>query len=184
MTRSGSPRRARAAKRGRAGASIEAEAGSAGDAPKAKAKFNANGRKVNGIWMASAAQATRYEVLLEMEQAGRVKNLRTEVPYPLDVNGKRIAMYRADFVYDTDTPDPRLERRVVEDVKGMVTPEFKLKAKLFEAIYGDPIRLITQPRNKAEILAIAGEEILAQMHGRSSDFCLWIRLYWSGRVPE
>lgn len=90
---------------------------------------------VNGHSFASKAEARRYQVLLLMEQAGEIKNLRLQPKYELipafKKNGKtfRKTEYIADFEYFQDG------RTIVEDVKGFRTDVYKLKRKLFEYKY-------------------------------------------------
>ena len=71
--------------------------------------------------------------------AGRISNLREQVPYQLipaqrDNNGKLIerpCSYIADFVY-TDHDG----RTVVEDTKGMRTDVYRIKRKLMLYVHG------------------------------------------------
>jgi hypothetical protein len=54
------------------------------------------------------------------------------VSYKLEINGILICTYIADLVYwRTGKP-----KEIVEDVKGVRTPEYKIKKKLMKAIYG------------------------------------------------
>lgn len=90
---------------------------------------------VDGINFASAKEARRYGELKLLERAGEITALQLQPRFPLLVAGKKICTYVGDFQY--------LERNasvVVEDAKGFKTPEYKLKAKLFEAVVGFPIR--------------------------------------------
>jgi hypothetical protein len=48
----------------------------------------------------------------------------------LDRAGKTICTYKADFDYDSQ------DGHIVEDVKGLKTPMYKLKKKLIEDRYG------------------------------------------------
>src|SRR5262245_50402977 len=49
---------------------------------------------------ASKKEARREAELRLMERAGKVKNLRCQVSYDLEVNGMWVATYIADFVYE------------------------------------------------------------------------------------
>lgn len=89
---------------------------------------------IDGIYFPSQKQGARYQELKLMERAGVIEQLRCEVPYNLDVNKKRVAVYRADFVYLENG------KEIVEDVKGVRTPVYRLKAKLMHALYGIQIR--------------------------------------------
>jgi hypothetical protein len=69
------------------------------------------------------------------QRAGEIRNLERQVRFRLEINGVHICDYIADEVYF------ERDRRVVVDVKGVETPEWKLKAKLMLALYG--IEVIT-----------------------------------------
>jgi hypothetical protein len=66
-----------------------------------------------------------------MLDAGTIYGLRLQPRYPLTVNGVKVGTYVADFAYVDAAGDD-----VVEDVKGVRTPVFKLKAKLMKAVHG------------------------------------------------
>lgn len=140
-------------------------------------KYNAAGEWVNGVWMASGAQAERYRQLLELEKAGTITDLRTEVPFDLTVNNVLICRYRADFSYSLadERGEPTVD--VVEDVKGMVTPEFRLKEKLFNALR--PTRL--------SVLHVKGEcrhPIESRNHPtRKKSSAGWMDRHWRGKIP-
>ena len=93
---------------------------------------------VDGIRFASKAEAKRYLELKLLEQAGEVSGLERQHRYSLKgQDGLKVAVYVADFDYlDADG------NQVTEDVKGILTPAFKLKAKLFEAQFGRKITII------------------------------------------
>ena len=92
----------------------------------------------DGIRFASKAEGRRYLELKLLERAGKISGLEMQVAFKLEAFDKVICKYVADFrYYDNERGDG-----VVEDVKGMLTPEFKLKAKLFEANFGVPITII------------------------------------------
>ena len=118
-----------------------------------RSKYNNKEMYVDGIRFQSTKEGRRYcELqLAQKSQPRAVWHLRLQVDVPLrGPNGGKISTYRADFVYSrTDNPpcildeDGKLlaftEHAVVEDTKGVCTPEYKLKAKLFEDEYGFPI---------------------------------------------
>ena len=85
----------------------------------------------------SKLEAGRYEELVLLQRAGKIKNLQTQVTFRLDVNGDHICNYIADFTYETEHG-----KEVVEDTKGVVTPEFQLKKKLMKACLGIEIELV------------------------------------------
>ena len=101
----------------------------------ARHKYRAKPTRVNNIWFPSQKEANRYKELILLEKIREITSLRRQVSFPLDVNGVHICEYRADFVYLTHDKQNGGLKQVIEDVKGFKTPEYKLKKKLFEAIY-------------------------------------------------
>ncbi len=83
-----------------------------------------------GIVFDSRKEARRYEILRLFQGRGVIRDLECQVRYPLEVNGVQVCVYVADFVYCQDG------KKIVEDVKGYRTKEYKLKAKLFAAVMG------------------------------------------------
>jgi hypothetical protein len=92
-------------------------------------KYRAQPVVIDGIRFASKAEARRYGQLKLLEKAGEISGLQLQPKFPIVVNGVKVCAYIADFAYFTATG------RVVEDVKGVQTPMFRLKRKLVEAIY-------------------------------------------------
>lgn len=86
---------------------------------------------VDGMKFPSKKEAARYRELKMRERAKDITGLQCQVTYPLVVNGVPICKYIADFVY-TDHQG----KRIVEDVKGMLTPVYRIKAKMMWAQYG------------------------------------------------
>lgn len=78
-----------------------------------------------------AAEAMR---LIVEQRIGNIRNLRFQVPYRIDINGKHICRYIADFVYETKSGDEWTT--VVLDAKGVETDVYRLKAKLMKAVHG------------------------------------------------
>lgn len=109
-----------------------------------RSKYRAKPTVVDGFRFASQAEARRYRELLLLGQAGRLRNLELQPRFSLKVDGVTVATYVADFRYE----ERRLDRvalrylwdDVVEDVKGMKTPMYRLKKKFVEAQYGVQIR--------------------------------------------
>lgn len=84
---------------------------------------------VDGIRFPSKREARRYCVLLLLAKAGEIEDLERQPRYPLIVEQVAIATYVGDFAYK-ERGQP-----ICEDVKGMATDLFKLKARLFTALY-------------------------------------------------
>jgi len=77
----------------------------------------------------SAKEARRCNELHLLERAGEIQRLEQQPEFPVEINGKRVCTYRADFAYFTTAG------RVIEDVKGMRTDIYRLKKKLVEATH-------------------------------------------------
>lgn len=95
---------------------------------------------VGGIKFHSKGEAARYQELLLLQAAGRIKDLERQVECPLEVNGELVCKIVADFEYYEKSPIGRWEL-VVEDFKGFQSRESKTKYKLFKAVYGFGIRI-------------------------------------------
>lgn len=116
-------------------------------------KYNAKKVTINGETYDSKKEARRAQQLNLLIEAGEISDLRRQVKYLLipvqrepDIIGpkggrrpgkliEKECAYYADFVYkDKDG------NTVVEDAKGMRTPEYIIKRKLMLRIYGIQIR--------------------------------------------
>ena len=110
-------------------------------------KYGARRTVVEGITFHSKAEALRYQELRLLEKAGEIRELELQPAYPIlvkDRSGRAvlITVYLADFRY-REGRDGVLR---VEDVKGMISPIYKIKKKLVETLYGIEIREIKVPR--------------------------------------
>ena len=119
-------------------------------------KYKAQKTEVDGILFDSKKEANRYSELKLLEQAGKIKNLQRQVEFVLipaqrepDTIGRkggikqgklieRKCSYIADFVYYI----PECKTPIVEDTKGMRTPEYIIKRKLLLYIHGIRIKEI------------------------------------------
>lgn len=110
--------------------------------PVPRNKYGNEKTDVDNIRFDSKAESQRYGELKMMERGGLIHGFEMQVPYDLEVNGVLICKYIADFVITW--PDGLV---TVEDVKGVQTPEFKLKKKLMWAIHGIEIILVTSNIN-------------------------------------
>ena len=100
--------------------------------PKKKNKYNAKKVVIDGIPFDSTGEGNRYQELKLQESCGLVTDIETQPRFDINVNGKYIAFYEADFRYKKNG------KTVVEDFKSPVTkknPVYRLKKKLVEAIY-------------------------------------------------
>lgn len=92
----------------------------------------------------SKAEHRRFLYLELLEKAGEISDLKLQVEFELipelkkPSGGKeRPTHYRADFTYKD-----RHGHLIVEDVKGAVTPEFRMKRKLMLHVFGIEIQEI------------------------------------------
>lgn len=88
---------------------------------------------IDGIWFDSLLEGERYKQLRMFRNAKKIFDLACHPSYPLAINGKKICTYKPDFVYVENG------KIVVEDVKGVLTSVYRLKKKMFEAIYNHTI---------------------------------------------
>lgn len=93
-------------------------------------KYRAQRTEYDGITFHSKKECFRYQELKILERSGIITGLELQPRFPLVVNGIRVCDYLADFAYKDQSG-----RTVIEDVKGVRTPVYKLKRKLFEACF-------------------------------------------------
>jgi hypothetical protein len=92
----------------------------------------------------SRKEANRWAELKLLERAGAIHSLQRQVPFEFiptqrDENGKMIerpVKYVADFVYTEGC------KQVVEDTKGMRTPDYIIKRKLMLMVHGIRVKEI------------------------------------------
>lgn len=100
-------------------------------------KYNSKKTVIDGIEFDSRFEAQRWCELRMLEKGGAIHNLRRQVVYELQPGFKKNGVsfrpirYIADFVYEENG------QTVVEDTKGCLTDEYRLKKKLFEYRYHD-----------------------------------------------
>ena len=111
---------------------------------------------VNGITYDSKKEARRAQELFALQAAGEIRCLNRQVPFELvpaqrepDLTGpkggkikgktiERAVVYIADFCYQ----DIKTGETIVEDTKGMRTPEYIIKRKLMLWVHGIRIKEI------------------------------------------
>lgn len=120
-------------------------------------KYNAKKTKRGNLTFDSQAEARRYDELILLLRAGQIRNLQLQKIYCLQepftgLDGKRVlgVDYKADFDYERKTtPDCNGNvywLHVTEDVKGIRTDKYAIKAKMFHAKYGYAITEIAVKR--------------------------------------
>ena len=103
-----------------------------------KNKYRNEKISVNGIVFDSKREADRWADLNVLERAGEISRLQRQVKYvliPTQYDEKKKVLerecsYIADFVYFKDG------KLVVEDAKGVKTPEYRIKKKLMLLFHG------------------------------------------------
>lgn len=70
-----------------------------------------------------------------LEKAGRIRDLKRQVPYLLTIKHQIIGKYIADFVYLEN------DQVVAEDFKGFDTPLSKWKREHFRLQYGFAVKV-------------------------------------------
>jgi len=119
--------------------------------PRRAHKYRAVKVELDGHRFDSQAEASQYRLLRLMEREGIIRDLELQPRFLLkaaftDSNGKRHRKveYVADFQYVESNG-----HTVIEDVKGVSTPVFRLKEKLFRAEYPElDLRVIQTGANK------------------------------------
>ena len=109
-------------------------------------KYFAKKTVAMGLKFDSRWEAERWGQLKAMERAGVVTQLERQVKYELTINDVKICDYIADFRYLIEEENG-LSKLVIEDAKGILTPEFKLKKKMMKAIHGIDIHLSYKSKN-------------------------------------
>jgi hypothetical protein len=100
-------------------------------------KYKAKTTTIGGVKFDSKAEAQRYATLILLEKSGKISGLALQPKFTLlekfrhHGKGIRAIHYVADFMYLENG------KGIVEDVKGMKTPVYELKIKLFLSMYGD-----------------------------------------------
>lgn len=98
---------------------------------------------IDGITFDSKREAKRYSELRLLERSGHIDTLTLQPKFTIfpsqrrdDGKAERPCVYIADFMYRENGAF------VVEDVKGMKTPEYIVKRKAMLAIHGISVREI------------------------------------------
>lgn len=90
---------------------------------------------VDGIAFDSKKESRRWFELQALQRQAQVRKLRRQVPIEIKINGKLVAQYVADAVYEEKVKFGWSE--VVEDVKSPITrrnPVYRLKRRCLAAM--------------------------------------------------
>lgn len=90
----------------------------------------------------SKMEARRCEELTALEALGSISRLEQQPEFRVEINGKLICRYIADFAWFTN------DCRIIEDVKGVTTPMFNLKRKLVEAAHPGTVITVWPPKKR------------------------------------
>jgi hypothetical protein len=109
---------------------------------KKEGKFKNVKMEIDGVVFHSKGEAQRYLELKKLEELGVIKELELQPKFKIFFGDTYICTYIADFKYISEG------KEVVEDFKGVETGVFKLKAKMFKAVYPEYEFIITRARYK------------------------------------
>ena len=102
-------------------------------------KYHAKKTTIDGITFDSRLEAERFQQLRLLEQAGEINNLTLQPEFQIFIGrrdsktGEKVKSryYVGDFMYIDKTG----HKVIVEDTKGVETPEFRLKWDLVKSQY-------------------------------------------------
>lgn len=86
----------------------------------------------------SKFEAGKAQELELLKKAKEIKDYQEQVKIPLEVNGYHICNYYIDFVIEHNNGDIEYL-----ECKGLALPAWKIKWKLFEALYDKPGNILT-----------------------------------------
>lgn len=98
-------------------------------------KYNAKPGYLDGIYFDSQAERQRYLELKLLAREKQIIALKVHPRYELFPADKDRHLPRMVYEGDFEYFDQVTKTRVVEDVKGVETPVFRLKANIFRRLY-------------------------------------------------
>lgn len=109
-------------------------------------KYKSKKTVVAGITFDSKAEARRYGELIILERAKHIQHLERQVSFVLApsvkfdgaAKAKPALRYKADFKYF----DVAKGKWIVEDVKGVITPLFRVKQHLMMSVHAIDVRVV------------------------------------------
>ena len=108
-------------------------------------KYNARKMETSDGKFDSVAEWERWLLLKAMEKDGEIKGLERQVPYvliPKQMKNGKVLFREMKYVADFKYIDVKTGETVVEDVKGLVLPEFKIKQKLMYYNYNIEVKIV------------------------------------------
>lgn len=113
-------------------------------------KYGNKKKVIDGIKFDSIAEATYYSQMKMLKRAGEIRDFKMQVEYPLierfehptrkRKSGKPSIVRGTSLIVDFVITDKDGKEYVI-DVKGMRTPVFNIKAKIFMVKYNETIYL-------------------------------------------
>ena len=97
----------------------------------------------------SALEYKRWVYLKCLEAEGTIKNLVRQVPYtliPTQYKNGKVLYRETKYVSDMEYDVVETGEHVVEDVKGIVLPIFRLKQKMMFYVFGVQVRVVKSSR--------------------------------------
>ena len=108
-------------------------------------KYNARKATIDGRTFDSQMEADYYLYLKDKKEQVRIKDIKFQPKFVLqeafEKNGKRHR--KIEYVADFEVIEHSGESIII-DVKGMLTPVFRIKEKLFEKKYPNTLVLVTR----------------------------------------
>ena len=118
-------------------------------------KYNNTKTLYNGIKFDSKLEARIFKELERLKEIDQIQFIALQVNYELqekyvNVAGKKIRniSYKADFVVIKDSVE------YVIDAKGLITPMFNLKRKMFEYRYNKILHVVKSNKSLKELLIV------------------------------
>jgi hypothetical protein len=93
---------------------------------------------VDGIKFDSKKEASHYLVLKQKRDKNEICDLQLQPKFSISFNGVKICTYIADFRF----LDLEKAEYVTQDVKGFITPVFRIKQKLVKAFHNIDVELV------------------------------------------
>jgi hypothetical protein len=115
----------------------------------------------NGIVFHSKTEKDRYEHLRLLQMAKEISGLETQVRFDLKSFGEhpfivmagiKCAHYTCDFFYIEHGATPDEDRVIIEDTKGYMDENSKLRIRVFEAFYGHKVRIVKKVKGKGWVI--------------------------------
>ncbi len=84
----------------------------------------------------SKKEAKRCDELHFLERAGEIRNLELQPVFEFVVNGEKVKMRNGQYLkYTADFQYFEGDKLVVEETKGMITADFRIRRALFNHLY-------------------------------------------------